>query len=48
MSAFEGFAAIGKAWSVVEEQAKKADRPAPDRSTWRVLGAMHIAMPLVA
>jgi limonene 1,2-monooxygenase len=43
MSAFEGFAAIGKAWSVVEDQAKKADLPAPDRSTWRVLGTMHIA-----
>jgi limonene 1,2-monooxygenase len=39
----EGFAAIGKAWGVVEEQAAKAGRPAPDRSSWRVLGAMHIA-----
>lgn len=43
MSAFEGFAAIGKAWSVVEEQAKAAGRPAPDRDTWRVLGNIHIA-----
>jgi limonene 1,2-monooxygenase len=43
MSAFEGFAAVGQAWSVVEEQAKKADRPAPDRASWRVLGTMHIA-----
>jgi limonene 1,2-monooxygenase len=43
MSAVEGFAAIGQAWNVVEEQAKKADRPAPDRASWRVLGTMHIA-----
>jgi limonene 1,2-monooxygenase len=41
--ATEGFAAIGRAWGVVEEQAERAGRPAPDRSTWRVLGAMHIA-----
>jgi len=38
-----GFAAIGSAWGVVEEQAAAAGNPAPDRSTWRVLGAMHIA-----
>jgi len=43
MSVAEGFAAIGKAWSVVEEQAKKHDKPAPDRDTWRILGNMHIA-----
>src|ERR671926_407738 len=42
MSAFEGFAAVGKAWEVVDEAAKKVDKPAPDRSTWRVLGTMHI------
>ena len=43
MSVFEGFAAIGKAWSVVEEMARAAGQPAPDRQTWRVLGTMHIA-----
>jgi limonene 1,2-monooxygenase len=43
MSVAEGFAAIGKAWDVVQEQAAKASRPEPDRSTWRVLGAMHVA-----
>lgn len=45
MSVAEGFAAIGKAWEVVEEQAAKAGPgvPAPDRRTWRVLGAMHLA-----
>ena len=43
MSLLEGFAAIGQAWGVVEEQAAKAGRPAPDRSTWRVLGNLHIA-----
>ena len=43
MSVAEGFAAIGKAWEVVEEQAAKAGRPAPDRRSWRVLGTMHLA-----
>jgi limonene 1,2-monooxygenase len=43
MTALEGFAAIGKAWGVVEEQAAKAGRPAPDRASWRVLGAVHVA-----
>jgi limonene 1,2-monooxygenase len=38
-----GFAAIGQAWGVVEEQAAAAGHPPPDRNTWRVLGAMHIA-----
>ncbi|HZM30751.1 MAG TPA: LLM class flavin-dependent oxidoreductase [Acidimicrobiales bacterium] len=38
-----GFAAVGEAWTVVTEQAERHDRPAPDRSTWRVLGSMHIA-----
>lgn len=42
-AANEGFAAIGKAWGVVEEQAKKAGNPEPDRSSWRVLGTMHLA-----
>ena len=43
MSVAEGFAAIGQAWGVTEEQAARHDRPAPDRRTWRVLGAMHLA-----
>jgi limonene 1,2-monooxygenase len=43
MSVFDGFAAIGKAWGVVEEMAAKSGRPAPDRQTWRVLGSLHIA-----
>jgi limonene 1,2-monooxygenase len=43
MSAAEGFAAVGQAWGVVEDQAAKAGLPAPDRRTWRVLGNMHIA-----
>ncbi len=43
MSVIEGFAAVGQAWGVVEEQAAKHERPAPDRRTWRVLGIMHIA-----
>jgi limonene 1,2-monooxygenase len=43
MSVAEGFAAIGQAWGVVEEQAQRHERPAPDRRTWRVLGAMHLA-----
>ena len=38
-----GFAAIGQAWGVVEEQAAAAGHAPPDRNTWRVLGAMHIA-----
>ncbi len=42
-AAAEGFAAIGNAWGVVEEQAASAGRPAPDRSTWRVLGQVHLA-----
>ncbi|HEV3227531.1 MAG TPA: hypothetical protein VGZ52_11875, partial [Acidimicrobiales bacterium] len=43
MSVAEGFAAIGQAWGVVEEQAAKHGQPRPDRDTWRVLGTMHIA-----
>jgi limonene 1,2-monooxygenase len=38
-----GFAAIGQAWNVVEEQAAVAGHAPPDRDSWRVLGAMHIA-----
>jgi limonene 1,2-monooxygenase len=43
MQVAEGFAAIGNAWGVVEEQATRAGRPAPDRQSWRVLGTMHLA-----
>ena len=43
MSLAEGFAAIGQAWGVVQEQAAKAGQPEPDRRTWRVLGNLHIA-----
>jgi limonene 1,2-monooxygenase len=43
MSVVEGFAAIGQAWGVVEEMAESCGSPTPDRSTWRVLGAMHLA-----
>jgi limonene 1,2-monooxygenase len=38
-----GFAAIGQAWGVVEEQAAKHGTPPPDRRDWRILGNMHIA-----
>jgi len=38
-----GFAAIGNAWGVVEEQAAAAGHAPPDRASWRVLGAMHVA-----
>jgi limonene 1,2-monooxygenase len=43
MSVAEGFAAIGQAWGVVQEMAARAGNPEPDRQTWRVLGAMHLA-----
>lgn len=43
MSVAEGFAAIGQAWDVVEDQAAKAGHKEPDRRSWRVLGTMHIA-----
>jgi len=43
MSVAEGFAAIGQAWGVVEDQAAKAGHKEPDRDSWRVLGTMHIA-----
>jgi limonene 1,2-monooxygenase len=42
MQSAEGFAAIGNAWGVVEEQAAKSGA-AIDRSRWRILGNMHIA-----
>jgi limonene 1,2-monooxygenase len=43
MSLAEGFAAIGQAWGVVQEQAAKAGQPEPDRRTWRILGNLHVA-----
>jgi limonene 1,2-monooxygenase len=43
MSLAEGFAAIGQAWGVVQEQAEKAGQPEPDRKSWRILGNLHIA-----
>ena len=43
MSLAEGFAAIGQAWGVVQEQAAKAGQPEPDRKSWRILGNLHIA-----
>ena len=42
MQAAEGFAAIGNAWGVVEEQAAKSGAEI-DRARWRILGTMHIA-----
>jgi limonene 1,2-monooxygenase len=42
MSVAEGFAAIGQAWSVVEEQAAKQGHT-PDRRSWRILGNLHVA-----
>jgi limonene 1,2-monooxygenase len=43
MQIADGFAAIGNAWGVVNEQAEKVGGPTPDRKTWRILGTMHIA-----
>lgn len=42
MSVADGFAAIGQAWGVAEEQAAKSGHQL-DRRTWRVLGSMHLA-----
>jgi len=38
-----GFAAVGEAWNVVNDQAQRHERPAPDRRSWRILGNMHLA-----
>jgi limonene 1,2-monooxygenase len=43
MSVPGGYAALEDAWGVVVDQAAKAGRPEPDRSSWRVLGIMHLA-----
>jgi limonene 1,2-monooxygenase len=39
----QGFASIGRAWSVVEDQAAKSAARQPDRRDWRVMGIMHLA-----
>lgn len=38
-----GFAAVGEAWEIVTQQAAAHGQPEPDRRSWRVLGAMHLA-----
>lgn len=38
-----GFAALENAWEVVRDQAAAHGHPEPDRSSWRVLGIMHLA-----
>ena len=43
MSVPGGFAALEDAWGIVVDQAAQSGRPEPDRSTWRVLGIMHLA-----
>ena len=39
----DGFDALAHHWSVVEESAAHHGQPAPDRSTWRLVGLMHVA-----
>ncbi|GAB3279299.1 LLM class flavin-dependent oxidoreductase [Parasphingorhabdus pacifica] len=39
----DGFDALGHHWNVVEERAVHFGRPVPDRSSWRLVGLMHIA-----
>ncbi|WP_433503103.1 LLM class flavin-dependent oxidoreductase [Pseudonocardia halophobica] len=39
----DGFDALAHHWNVVEERAAAHGRPAPSRSSWRLVGAMHIA-----
>lgn len=41
-TSMQGFAAVGEAWKVVEEQAAKHGTQA-DRRAWRLVGPMHIA-----
>ena len=43
MSVPGGYAALEDAWGIVVDQAAKAGRPEPDRSSWRVLGIVHLA-----
>jgi limonene 1,2-monooxygenase len=42
MSVAGGFAAVGQAWGVAEEQAAQCGQQV-DRRNWRVLGTMHLA-----
>ena len=39
----DGFDALAHHWNVVEERAAHYGQPAPDRSSWRLVGLMHIA-----
>nr|WP_222131360.1 LLM class flavin-dependent oxidoreductase [Pseudonocardia sp. C8] len=39
----DGFDALAHHWNVVEERAAHHGRPAPDRSSWRLVGLMHVA-----
>ena len=39
----DGFDALAHHWSVVRERAQHYGQPEPDRSTWRLVGLMHIA-----
>jgi limonene 1,2-monooxygenase len=38
-----GFDALASAWSVWTEAAAAAGRPEPDRSSWRLVGPIHVA-----
>ncbi|MFC5950712.1 LLM class flavin-dependent oxidoreductase [Pseudonocardia lutea] len=39
----DGFDALARHWDVVEERAAHHGLPAPDRSTWRLTGLVHVA-----
>jgi limonene 1,2-monooxygenase len=39
----EGFDALAHHWNVVEERAAAYGRPVPPRSSWRLVGLMHVA-----
>jgi limonene 1,2-monooxygenase len=39
----DGFDALAHHWRVVEERAAHYGQPTPDRSSWRLVGLMHIA-----
>ena len=39
----DGFDALAHHWSVVEERAAHYGQPTPDRSSWRLVGLMHVA-----
>ena len=42
-TSFDGFAAVGQAWNVVQEMAQENGQKEPDRKDWRLVGSMHIA-----